>query len=192
MRRNLDQSEAAIIQVFEEKQRVWERQMDELRQNYASRLQQVTSLHILIPLNMLRMSLNFIFLYSRCESKCNLCEMLEEVQKEACGQNLIKWSVHTQQIDVGKKTEDVTAGSIPSKLTLYVYVLSAGYPSCSALPDGPAGPDKPSVPGQEEAPGGDGGSAGPERGAGEKVSGLQEGAGRHLASSGGDQVGGEI
>lgn len=45
MRRNLDQSEAAIIQVFEEKQRVWERQMDELRQNYASRLQQVTSIH---------------------------------------------------------------------------------------------------------------------------------------------------
>ena len=43
MRRNLDQSEAAIIQVFEEKQRVWERQMDELRQNYASRLQQVTA-----------------------------------------------------------------------------------------------------------------------------------------------------
>uniref|UniRef100_A0A4W5LSA0 Leucine zipper tumor suppressor family member 3 n=1 Tax=Hucho hucho TaxID=62062 RepID=A0A4W5LSA0_9TELE len=42
MRRNLDQSEAAIVQVFEEKQRVWERQMDELGQNYASRLQQVT------------------------------------------------------------------------------------------------------------------------------------------------------
>lgn len=47
MRRNLDQSEAAIIQVFEEKQRVWERQMDELRQNYASRLQQV----IISPVN---------------------------------------------------------------------------------------------------------------------------------------------
>lgn len=47
MRRNLDQSEAAIIQVFEEKQRVWERQMEELRQNYASRLQQVTSTHAL-------------------------------------------------------------------------------------------------------------------------------------------------
>ncbi|XP_041755234.2 leucine zipper putative tumor suppressor 1-like, partial [Coregonus clupeaformis] len=42
MRRNLDQSEAATVQVFEEKQRVWEKQMDELRQNYASRLQQVT------------------------------------------------------------------------------------------------------------------------------------------------------
>ncbi len=42
MRRNLDQSEAAIVQVFEEKQHVWERDMEELRQNYASRLQQVT------------------------------------------------------------------------------------------------------------------------------------------------------
>ncbi|KAI7813431.1 leucine zipper putative tumor suppressor 3 isoform X2 [Triplophysa rosa] len=42
MRRNLDQSEAAIVQVFEEKQHVWEREMEELRQNYAGRLQQVT------------------------------------------------------------------------------------------------------------------------------------------------------
>ncbi|XP_051523470.1 leucine zipper putative tumor suppressor 3-like [Myxocyprinus asiaticus] len=42
MRRNLDQSEAAIAQVFEEKQHVWEREMEELRQNYAGRLQQVT------------------------------------------------------------------------------------------------------------------------------------------------------
>lgn len=50
MRRNLDQSEAAIIQVFEEKQRVWERQMDELRQNYASRLQQVTILQVALEI----------------------------------------------------------------------------------------------------------------------------------------------
>ncbi|XP_051540901.1 leucine zipper putative tumor suppressor 3 [Myxocyprinus asiaticus] len=42
MRRNLDQSEAAIVQVFEEKQRVWEREMEDLRQNYAGRLQQVS------------------------------------------------------------------------------------------------------------------------------------------------------
>ncbi|XP_028852612.1 leucine zipper putative tumor suppressor 3-like [Denticeps clupeoides] len=42
MRRSLDQSEAAIVQVFEEKQRVWEREMEDLRQNYACRLQQVT------------------------------------------------------------------------------------------------------------------------------------------------------
>lgn len=71
MRRNLDQSEAAIIQVFEEKQRVWERQMDELRQNYASRLQQVTSLLIMIQLNIRRMSMHIIFLYKHLESKCN-------------------------------------------------------------------------------------------------------------------------
>uniref|UniRef100_A0AAY5F3H7 Leucine zipper tumor suppressor 3 n=1 Tax=Electrophorus electricus TaxID=8005 RepID=A0AAY5F3H7_ELEEL len=42
MRRNLDQSEAAIAQVFDEKQRVWEHEMEELRQNYAGRLQQVS------------------------------------------------------------------------------------------------------------------------------------------------------
>ena len=80
MRRNLDQSEAAIIQVFEEKQRVWERQMDELRQNYASRLQQVTSLHVFNQ----RTLLHFIFLYLHLESKCCPCEILEEVLNEAC------------------------------------------------------------------------------------------------------------
>lgn len=58
-----------------------------------------------------------------------------------------------------------------------LFFLSAGYPSCSALPDRLAGPDNPSFPGQEEASRGDGGSVGPERGAGEEVSGLQEGAG---------------
>uniref|UniRef100_A0A8C6Y3G1 Leucine zipper tumor suppressor family member 3 n=1 Tax=Naja naja TaxID=35670 RepID=A0A8C6Y3G1_NAJNA len=42
MRRNLDKSEAAIYQVFEEKQKIWEREMDELRQNYANKLQQVS------------------------------------------------------------------------------------------------------------------------------------------------------
>ncbi|TRZ03158.1 hypothetical protein DNTS_014548 [Danionella cerebrum] len=42
MRRSLDRSEAAIVQVFEEKQRVWEREMADLRQNYSSRLQQLS------------------------------------------------------------------------------------------------------------------------------------------------------
>uniref|UniRef100_A0A8C4YV24 Leucine zipper tumor suppressor family member 3 n=1 Tax=Gopherus evgoodei TaxID=1825980 RepID=A0A8C4YV24_9SAUR len=42
MRRNLDKSEAAIFQVFEEKQKVWEREMEDLRQNYANKLQQVS------------------------------------------------------------------------------------------------------------------------------------------------------
>ncbi|XP_044134461.1 leucine zipper putative tumor suppressor 3 [Bufo gargarizans] len=42
MKRNLDKSEAAIFQVFEEKQKIWEREMDDLRQNYANKLQQVS------------------------------------------------------------------------------------------------------------------------------------------------------
>ncbi|XP_053110601.1 leucine zipper putative tumor suppressor 3 [Hemicordylus capensis] len=42
MRRNLDKSEAAIYQVFEEKQKIWEREMEDLRQNYANKLQQVS------------------------------------------------------------------------------------------------------------------------------------------------------
>ena len=85
-------------------------------------------------------------------------------------QRLIGYNIH-------QVPEDITVRLIPSKLLLYMHISSAGYPPCSALPDCPAGPDRPSVPGQEEAPGGDGSSVGPERGAGEKVSGLQEGAG---------------
>uniref|UniRef100_A0A8C5N513 Leucine zipper tumor suppressor family member 3 n=1 Tax=Leptobrachium leishanense TaxID=445787 RepID=A0A8C5N513_9ANUR len=42
MKRNLDKSEAAIFQVFEEKQKIWEREMEDLRQNYANKLQQVS------------------------------------------------------------------------------------------------------------------------------------------------------
>ncbi|KAM3832150.1 leucine zipper putative tumor suppressor 3 [Vipera latastei] len=42
MRRNLDKSETAIYQVFEEKQKIWEREMEELRQNYANKIQQVS------------------------------------------------------------------------------------------------------------------------------------------------------
>ncbi|XP_048365912.1 leucine zipper putative tumor suppressor 3 isoform X2 [Sphaerodactylus townsendi] len=42
MRRNLDKSEAAIYQVFEEKQKIWEHEMEDLRQNYANKLQQVS------------------------------------------------------------------------------------------------------------------------------------------------------
>ncbi|CAN2388366.1 tumor suppressor [Pristimantis euphronides] len=42
MKRNLDKSEAAIFQVFEEKQKIWEREMEDLRQNYANKLTQVS------------------------------------------------------------------------------------------------------------------------------------------------------
>lgn len=98
MRRNLDQSEAAIIQVFEEKQRVWERQMDELRQNYASRLQQVTLLHILIQQNNVKVSPHFfsthIFQFSLCT-------------RTGFGQNVIQFceGVHTNHMIVREMLE---------------------------------------------------------------------------------------
>ncbi|KAK1789386.1 hypothetical protein P4O66_015314 [Electrophorus voltai] len=42
MRRNLDESEDAIAQVFEGKQRLWEKEVSELKQLYATRLRQVS------------------------------------------------------------------------------------------------------------------------------------------------------
>ncbi|KAJ8282740.1 hypothetical protein COCON_G00052590 [Conger conger] len=42
MRRNLDESEGAIAQVFEGKQRLWEKEVEELRRLYAIKLRQVS------------------------------------------------------------------------------------------------------------------------------------------------------
>ncbi|XP_064182466.1 NEDD4-binding protein 3-A [Anguilla rostrata] len=42
MRRNLDESEGAIAQVFEGKQRLWEKEVEELRRLYAAKLRQVS------------------------------------------------------------------------------------------------------------------------------------------------------
>ncbi|XP_060935514.1 NEDD4-binding protein 3-A isoform X1 [Limanda limanda] len=42
MKRNLDESEGAIVQVFEGKQRLWEKEVDELKRLYAAKLRQVS------------------------------------------------------------------------------------------------------------------------------------------------------
>uniref|UniRef100_A0A8C6WP98 NEDD4 binding protein 3 n=1 Tax=Neogobius melanostomus TaxID=47308 RepID=A0A8C6WP98_9GOBI len=42
MKRNLDESEGAIAQVFEGKQRLWEKEVDELKRLYATKLRQVS------------------------------------------------------------------------------------------------------------------------------------------------------
>ncbi|KAL0973824.1 hypothetical protein UPYG_G00211680 [Umbra pygmaea] len=42
MRRNLDESEGAIAQVFEGKQRLWEKEVEELKHLYAAKLRQVS------------------------------------------------------------------------------------------------------------------------------------------------------
>ncbi|XP_076018818.1 NEDD4-binding protein 3-A [Genypterus blacodes] len=42
MKRNLDESEGAVAQVFEGKQRLWEKEVEELKRLYAAKLRQVT------------------------------------------------------------------------------------------------------------------------------------------------------
>ncbi|XP_070994215.1 NEDD4-binding protein 3-A [Oncorhynchus clarkii lewisi] len=42
MRRNLDESEGAIVQVFEGKQRLWEKELEELKHLYTAKLRQVS------------------------------------------------------------------------------------------------------------------------------------------------------
>ncbi|XP_029579263.1 NEDD4-binding protein 3-A isoform X2 [Salmo trutta] len=42
MRRNLDESEGAIAQVFEGKQRLWEKELEELKHLYAAKLRQIS------------------------------------------------------------------------------------------------------------------------------------------------------
>ncbi|KAK5865018.1 hypothetical protein PBY51_016214 [Eleginops maclovinus] len=42
MKRNLDESEGAIVQVFEGKQRLWEKEVEELKHLYAAKLRQVS------------------------------------------------------------------------------------------------------------------------------------------------------
>ncbi|CAB1419646.1 unnamed protein product [Pleuronectes platessa] len=42
MKRNLDESEGAIVQVFEGKQRLWEKEVEELKRLYAAKLRQVS------------------------------------------------------------------------------------------------------------------------------------------------------
>ncbi|XP_068596665.1 NEDD4-binding protein 3-A [Brachionichthys hirsutus] len=42
MRRNLDESEGAVAQVFEGKQRLWEKEVEELKRLYAAKLRQVS------------------------------------------------------------------------------------------------------------------------------------------------------
>ncbi len=68
---------------------------------------------------------------------------------------------------------------------------AAGDPTSPAHTAGHAGSDCPSAAGQAAAAGRDDDAARSERGAGEEVLGLQEGAGRYPAQTGGDQVGGE-
>lgn len=76
MKRNLDESEGAIAQVFEGKQRLWEQEVDELKRLYATKLRQVSQ-HAQRSQRSLQMQL-----YKTQQEKSQLQEELDNLKKE--------------------------------------------------------------------------------------------------------------
>lgn len=76
MKRNLDESEGAIAQVFEGKQRLWEKEIDELKCLYATKLRQVSQ-HAQRSQRSLQLQL-----YKTQQEKSRLQEELDNLRKE--------------------------------------------------------------------------------------------------------------
>ncbi|KAM9850244.1 NEDD4-binding protein 3-A isoform 1-T2 [Aulostomus maculatus] len=77
MKRNLDESEGAIAQVFEGKQRLWEKEVEELKRLYATKLRQVSQ-HAQRSQRSLQLQL-----YKAQQEKNRLQEELDSLNKEA-------------------------------------------------------------------------------------------------------------
>ncbi|XP_068181460.1 NEDD4-binding protein 3-A [Antennarius striatus] len=76
MRRNLDESEGAIAQVFEGKQRLWEKEVEELKRLYAAKLRQVSQ-HAQRSQRSLQLQL-----FKAQQEKNHLQEELDDLKKE--------------------------------------------------------------------------------------------------------------
>lgn len=76
MKRNLDESEGAIAQVFEGKQRLWEKEVEELKRLYATKLRQVSQ-----QAQRSQRSLQ-LQLYKSQQEKTKLQEELDSLRKE--------------------------------------------------------------------------------------------------------------
>lgn len=76
MKRNLDESEGAIAQVFEGKQRLWEKEVEELKRLYATKLRQVSQ-HAQRSQRSLQLQL-----YKAQQEKSRLEEELENLKRE--------------------------------------------------------------------------------------------------------------
>ncbi|KAF7661536.1 hypothetical protein LDENG_00260140 [Lucifuga dentata] len=76
MKRNLDESEGAIAQVFEGKQRLWEKEVEELKRLYAAKLRQVTQ-HAQRSQRSLQLQL-----YKAQQEKHQLQEELDSLKRE--------------------------------------------------------------------------------------------------------------
>uniref|UniRef100_A0A3B4EQJ2 NEDD4 binding protein 3 n=1 Tax=Pundamilia nyererei TaxID=303518 RepID=A0A3B4EQJ2_9CICH len=78
MKRNLDESEGAIAQVFEGKQRLWEKEVEELKRLYAAKLRQVSQ-HAQRSQRSLQLQL-----FKVQQEKNRLQEELDGMRKEMC------------------------------------------------------------------------------------------------------------
>nr|XP_046261493.1 NEDD4-binding protein 3-A isoform X2 [Scatophagus argus] len=76
MKRNLDESEGAIAQVFEGKQRLWEKEVEELKRLYATKLRQISQ-HAQRSQRSLQLQL-----YKAQQEKSGLQEELDNLKRE--------------------------------------------------------------------------------------------------------------
>ncbi|XP_066572579.1 NEDD4-binding protein 3-B [Amia ocellicauda] len=130
MRRNLDESEDAIAQVFEGKQRLWEKEVEELKRLYATKLRQVSQQAQRSQRTMqlqlykaqqekrrLQEDLEALQLECQClKSRCSAIQeqdspRLEETKWEVCQKSgeisLLKQQLRESQAEVTRKLSDV-------------------------------------------------------------------------------------
>uniref|UniRef100_A0A8C3PDQ7 Leucine zipper tumor suppressor family member 3 n=1 Tax=Chrysemys picta bellii TaxID=8478 RepID=A0A8C3PDQ7_CHRPI len=108
MRRNLDKSEAAIFQVFEEKQKIWEREMEDLRQNYANKLQQVSKKAQRAQQQREELEKKFVaFKKEQAEFLPKIEETKWEVCQKAGEISLLKQQLKDSQADVSQKLNEI-------------------------------------------------------------------------------------
>ncbi|XP_072529643.1 NEDD4-binding protein 3-A [Salminus brasiliensis] len=131
MRRNLDESEDAIAQVFEGKQRLWEKEVTELKQLYATKLRQVSqqsqrsqrTLQLQLykaqqersrlqdELQTLRLECQSLQKHRAASSSHELHPQLEETQWEVCQKtgeiSLLKQQLRDSQAEVTQKLSEI-------------------------------------------------------------------------------------
>ncbi|KAM9835721.1 NEDD4-binding protein 3-A [Syngnathus typhle] len=105
MRRNLDESEGAIAQVFEGKQRLWEKEVEELKRLYAAKLRQVSQ-------HAQRSQRGFqLQLFKAQQEKSRLQEELEDLKRRQEGgakEKTISPTLEETQWEVCQKSGEIS------------------------------------------------------------------------------------
>ncbi|KAK7922099.1 hypothetical protein WMY93_009001 [Mugilogobius chulae] len=107
MKRNLDESEGAIAQVFEGKQRLWEKEVGELKRLYATKLRQVSQ-----QAQRSQRSLQ-LQLYKTQQEKARLQEELDSLRKETsqdsgAGARITSPTLEETQWEVCQKSGEIS------------------------------------------------------------------------------------